>query len=108
MIFRLLRAEGYGKQAGEHGPGVLTQSKLEDLCKLMAQRLTMLYQFNAPEFFDRSLFRAFISRLKTYGVITADEHGRIGFAEALKRADLDARAMLGESLRHDILQVVYL
>jgi glycerol-3-phosphate O-acyltransferase len=92
----------------KHGPGVLTQSKLEDLCKLMAQRLTMLYQFNAPEFFDRSLFRAFISRLKTYGVITADEHGRIGFAEALKRADLDARAMLGESLRHDILQVVYL
>jgi glycerol-3-phosphate O-acyltransferase len=92
----------------KHGPGVLTQSQLEELCKLMAQRLSVLYQFNAPEFFDRSLFRGFISRLKGYGVLTADEHGRLGFGDALTRADADARAMLGESLRHDILQVVYL
>jgi glycerol-3-phosphate O-acyltransferase len=92
----------------KHGPGVLTQKKLEELCQLMAQRISMLYRFNAPEFFDRSLFRAFIARLRSYGVITVDEQGYIGYEDALVRADADARAMLGERLRHDILQAVYL
>ena len=92
----------------KHGSGVLTQKKLEELCQLMAQRISLLYQFNAPEFFDRTLFRAFIARLRHHGVITVDEHGHILFDESLVRADADARAMLGERLRHDILQVVYL
>jgi glycerol-3-phosphate O-acyltransferase len=92
----------------KHGPGVLTQKKLEELCQLMAQRISILYQFNAPEFFDRSLFRAFIGRLRHHGVITVDEHGHILYDTALERADADARAMLGERLRHDILQAVYL
>jgi len=92
----------------KHGPGVVTQKKLEELCQLMAQRISILYQFNAPEFFDRSLFRAFIARLRHHGVITVDEHGHILYDEALERADADARAMLGERLRHDILQAVYL
>jgi len=92
----------------KHGPGVLTQKKLEELCQLMAQRISLLYQFNAPEFFDRSLFRAFIARLRHHGVIRVDEQGHIHYDEALERADTDARAMLGERLRHDILQAVYL
>jgi len=92
----------------KHGPGVLTQKKLEELCQLMAQRISMLYQFNAPEFFDRSLFRAFIARLRQYGVITVDEQGLISYTDALVTADADAKTMLGERLRHDILQAVYL
>ena len=92
----------------KHGPGVLTQPKLEELCHLMAQRISMLYQLNAPEFFDRRLFRGFIGHLRHYGVITVGEDSRIEFGDALRRADSDARTMLGESLRHNILQAVYL
>lgn len=92
----------------KHGPGVLTQPKLEELCQLMAQRISMLYQLNAPEFFDRRLFRGFIGRLRHYGVITVGEDSRIEFGDALRQADSDARMMLGESLRHNILQAVYL
>ncbi len=31
----------------------------------MAQRMTMLYGFNSPEFFDRSLFKHFIDLLES-------------------------------------------
>jgi len=92
----------------KHGPGVLSMSKLEDLCQLMAQRISFLYQLDAPEFFDRSLFRGFIARLRRNEVIWLDEQGRIDFGDALRRADDDGRTVLGEHLRHDILQAVHL
>jgi glycerol-3-phosphate O-acyltransferase len=91
----------------KHGPGVLTQSRLEELCQLMAQRISFLYQLDAPEFFDRRLFRGFIAGLKQHGVIELDEHGHIRFGDALAKADEDARAVLGEHFRHDILQAVH-
>lgn len=92
----------------KHGPGVLNPSKLEDLCQLMAQRISFLYQLDAPEFFDRSLFRRFIAGLREHEVIWLDEQGRIEFGDALRRADDDGRTVLGEHLRHDILQAVHL
>ncbi len=91
----------------KHGPGVLTPGGLEELCQLMAQRISFLYQINAPEFFDRSLFRGFIQRLRQHEVIKLDEQGRIDFGDVLARADDDARMILGEHLRHDILQAVH-
>ena len=33
------------------------QEALEERCHLMAQRMSMLYGLNSPEFFDKSLFR---------------------------------------------------
>ena len=74
----------------------------------MAQRLAMLYQLNAPEFFDRSLFRAFIARMREHGAIRVDEHGMITFEDTLRAADEAARLTLGERFRHDVLQSVHL
>src|SRR6185437_11492736 len=42
------------------GSGAITQKVLEERCQLMAQRMTVLYGFNSPEFFDRTLFGNFI------------------------------------------------
>lgn len=91
----------------KHGQGALSQSKLEELCYLMAQRMSMLYQLNAPEFFDRRLFRQFIARLKQNEVIALDDTGMLRYDEALDRADAGARLVLSERLRHDILQAVH-
>ena len=92
----------------KHGSGTLTQDRLEELTQLMAQRLAMLYQLNAPEFFDRSLFRAFIARMREHGAIRVDEHGMITFEDTLRAADEAARLTLGERFRHDVLQSVHL
>ena len=91
----------------KHGSGTLTQQRLESLGQLMAERISLLYQFNAPEFFDRALFRAFIGQLRANEVIGTDENGRIVYDETLGRVDAQARQMLGERFRHDVLRAVH-
>jgi len=92
----------------KHGSGTLRPGQLEDLCHLMAQRMSMLFQFSAPEFFDKSLFRGFIGRLRRNGVLRTDETGLLVFDEGLTRAMEDARMFLGDRLRQDVLQAMSL
>src|SRR5690606_41235208 len=39
------------------GPGKLNAAALEEKSSLLAQRMSIMYGLNAPEFFDRTLFR---------------------------------------------------
>jgi glycerol-3-phosphate O-acyltransferase len=89
------------------GSGRLTQQALEDRCQLMAQRMTMLYGINSPEFFDRSLFENFIDLLRARAVIRVDEAGLLAFDEVLIRTAADAQLVLSEQIRHSILQVTH-
>jgi glycerol-3-phosphate O-acyltransferase len=92
----------------KHGSRALRPGELEDLCHLMAQRMSMLFQFSAPEFFDKSLFRGFIGRLRKNGVLRTDETGLLVFDAGLTRAMEDARLILGDRLRQDVLQAMNL
>jgi glycerol-3-phosphate O-acyltransferase len=92
----------------KHGSGTLRPAQLEDLCHLMAQRMSLLFQFSAPEFFDKSLFHGFIGRLRENGVLRTDESGLLVFGDELTRAMQDARLVLGDRLRNDILQAMNL
>lgn len=92
----------------KHGSGTLRPGQLEDLCHLMAQRMSMLFQFSAPEFFDKTLFRGFIGRLRRNGVLRTDEGGLLVFDDGLTRAMEDARVFLGDRLRQDVLQAMNL
>ena len=89
------------------GSGEITQAALEQRCQLMAQRITMLYGFNSPEFFDRSLFEHFIDLLRSRGVIRAGAAGRLEFDDVLLRVVEDAQLVLNEQIRHSILQVTH-
>jgi glycerol-3-phosphate O-acyltransferase len=87
------------------GSGVINQKTLEQQCHLAAQRINMLYGFNSPEFFDRSLFENFIDLLRERGVVKAGEGGNLDFDEVLVRVAADAQLVLSEQIRHSILQV---
>jgi glycerol-3-phosphate O-acyltransferase len=89
----------------EAGSGAITQKSLEQQCQLAAQRMNMLYGFNSPEFFDRSLFENFIDLLRERGVLKAGEGGNLEFDEVLVRVAADAQLVLSEQIRHSILQV---
>jgi glycerol-3-phosphate O-acyltransferase len=89
------------------GSGAITQAKLEERCQQTAQRMTLLYGLDSPEFFDRSMFANFIALLRTRGVIRAGEGGRLVFDEVLLRVAQDAQFVLSESLRHSILQIMH-
>ena len=89
------------------GSGAMTQKQLEERCQLMAQRMTMLYGFNSPEFLDPSLFENFIDLLRARGVVRTDDSGRLLFDEVLIRVAADAQLVLSEQIRHSILQVTH-
>jgi len=89
------------------GSGAITQTLLEERCQLMAQRMTMLYGFNSPEFFDPSLFENFIDLLRSRGVVRTNDSGQLLFDEVLIRVAADAQLVLSEQIRHSILQVTH-
>jgi glycerol-3-phosphate O-acyltransferase len=87
------------------GSGVMTQKALEEDCQLAAQRINMLYDFDSPEFFDRTLFANFIDLLRERGVIRTGAGGNLEYDEVLVRVAADAQLVLSEQIRHSILQV---
>jgi glycerol-3-phosphate O-acyltransferase len=87
------------------GSGSITQEALEQRCHLMAQRMSVLYGLNSPEFFDKSLFRNFIELLRRRNVIQVSADGRLSFGEPLLAVAADAQLVLSEQIRHSILQV---
>jgi glycerol-3-phosphate O-acyltransferase len=87
------------------GSGVITHEALEERCHLMAQRMTVLYGLNSPEFVDKSLFRNFIELLRRRNVIQLSEDKKLLFSEPLLGVAADAQLVLSEQIRHSILQV---
>ena len=89
------------------GSGEITQADLEERCQQTAQRMSVLYGLNSPEFFDRAMFANFIGLLRARGVIHARAGGRLEFDEVLVLVAQDAQFVLSEQLRHSILQIVH-
>jgi glycerol-3-phosphate O-acyltransferase len=87
------------------GSGMITQEALEERCHLMAQRMSVLYGLNSPEFFDKSLFRNFLELLRRRQVIQIAADKRLLFGEPLLGVAADAQMVLSEQIRHSILQV---
>jgi glycerol-3-phosphate O-acyltransferase len=71
----------------------------------MAQRMSVLYALNSPEFFDKSLFRNFFDLLRRRNVIHVSDDSRLSFGEPLLAVAADAQLVLSEQIRHSILQV---
>jgi glycerol-3-phosphate O-acyltransferase len=89
----------------KNGPGTLGAGELETLCQLAAQRLSLLYADTAPEFFDKSLFRGFIQKLREMKLVWPDDNGKLAFDARLDAWARDARVVLGRELRHTIEKV---
>lgn len=89
------------------GSGAMSQKELEQRCQLMAQRMTLLYGFNSPEFFDRALFGSFITLLRSRGVLRLDAKACLAFDRVLVDVARDAEIVLSEQIRHSILQVMH-
>lgn len=88
-----------------NGRNTLSAAELENLCFLTAQRLSLLHELNAPEFFDRSLFRGFIQKLRERRVIWADENNKLEFDRGLETLVSEAKVILSRDIRHGILKL---
>ncbi len=88
----------------KNGSGVLSRSQLERLCTLAAQRINQLSKFDAPEFYDRNLFRQFIALLRQLGVLAVNEEGKLEFDETIEEITEDAKTLLSKDIRHGIIR----
>ena len=84
------------------GRGSVTQEALEQRCHLMAQRMSVLYGLNSPEFFDKSLFRNFIELLRRREVIHdgRGSHDKLRRAAARRRDRRAAGSLRAAAPRH--------
>jgi glycerol-3-phosphate O-acyltransferase len=89
----------------KNGPGTLSSGELERLCHLAARRLSLLYEPAAPEFFDKTLFRRFIQKLRELKLVWPDEQGKLVFDARLDTWAKDANLILGRELRHSIERI---
>lgn len=89
----------------KNGSGRLSRGQLEQLCSLAAQRISLLHEFEAPEFYDRTLFRQFIEAMFESGFLSRDEDSCLVFGRQLETFARDAKLVLSKEIRHTIIQV---
>jgi glycerol-3-phosphate O-acyltransferase len=92
----------------KYGSGKITAGELEEQSTLLAERMSILFGLNAPEFFDKTLFRNFIANMQHNGVITTDDDGLLCYTDGLDEVAEDARLVLSVEKRQAIQQVTML
>jgi glycerol-3-phosphate O-acyltransferase len=78
---------------------------LEEASHLLAQRLALLYEFNAPEFSEKSLFAAVIANMISTGLLTEDSAGLLHFDAAVTAPAEHAELLLAAEVRQTIRRI---
>ena len=89
----------------QYGDGQLSSSELEERAHQTAQRLSLLYEFNSPEFFDKTVLRNFIQQLQRYGLTETDDSGKLTFNEKLTTLDEEAQLILSPHISQSIQRI---
>jgi glycerol-3-phosphate O-acyltransferase len=89
----------------KNGQRTVSAGELETLCQLAAQRLSLLYAPAAPEFFDKSLFRSFIGKMRELKLVWIGPDGKLDFDERLNTWEKDAKLVLSRELRDTINKI---
>jgi glycerol-3-phosphate O-acyltransferase len=90
----------------KRGSGNVTSNELESLCHQVASQLSLLYEFNSPDFFDKNLFKQFINELKDEQIIKADPAGKLIHSDNLEPMYNGAKTILSRRIRHHILYLL--
>ena len=98
MIFSLL--------ANNSSPP-LDRDHLEELCYLMAQRLSLMYAINSPDFFDKKLITNFINLLISLKHASINEDKKMELDESAVTHGRYARRLLDKNMQYNILQMLH-
>jgi len=84
----------------------LEEAELERRCHLLAQKISMIYGINSPDFFDRLLFRDFINNALECEYLVKNEQLQLEFKPGFNYANLDLRNLLSTEVRSSILSLI--
>ena len=88
------------------GSNQISQPDLVKLSNLLAQRVSMIYELNSPDFFDSKLIDNFVDTLKSIDYVTVDDEDRLEYnTETLEQSEA-AVLLLSQDMRSSILQLL--
>ncbi len=85
--------------------GYYDRASLEAACVQMAESLSVLHEFHAPDFFDKNLFRTFIAGLVREGMFTEDEDGKLHYGRSFIKTRRFNKYVLSPSVQRSISQI---
>ncbi len=97
MIFALL---------AEYGSDTLSRERLEELCHLMAQRISLMYEINSPDFFDKKLIANFINSLIKHDYAIVNASGNLELSAFALSEGRRTRRLLDKNMQYNILQML--
>lgn len=84
------------------GSGTRTRRALENDCHLLAQRLSLLYDFNTPEYSEKTSFSVLIAKLIDAELLREDEAGLLHFDKHITTPLAQASLVLPAEARQAI------
>ncbi len=89
-----------------HGAGsVIDRKEFETQCQLMAQRISILNGINAPEFFDKSLFKNYIGLLSEHHFVQENGDGKLVIDAKIREIAETSVNLLSGDIRQSIQRI---
>lgn len=89
----------------QQGCGEITAAELRNQAQLGAQRLSLVHEFNSPDFFDKTIFKSLVSQLKKHGLVTSGDDSTLSFDARLLELDEESSYLLGAETRLTLRRV---
>ena len=84
----------------------IQEAELERRCHLLAQKISMIYGINSPDFFDRLLFRDFINNALEREYLVKNDQLQLELKQGFNYTSLDLRNLLSTEVRSSILSLI--
>lgn len=84
----------------------LPRSRLEEDCRLLAQRLAVLTGRDSPEFFDKALFRGYLDTLIENGLVTESGGSQLAVDARIQKIAERSLELLSDESRQTLLQLL--
>ncbi len=88
------------------GSNKISEPDLIEHSYLTAQRVSMIYELNSPDFFDKRLITNFIDSLRDIEYVKIDSSGLIEYSIDYLKVGEDAVSLLNRNIRTSILQLL--
>ena len=89
-----------------HGSNRISQAALVEQSHLMAQRVSMIYELNSPDFFDIRLINNLLQTLMQLDYLAVDDDGLLAYNNRTLEEGEEAVFLLDSNIRSSILQLL--
>jgi glycerol-3-phosphate O-acyltransferase len=76
------------------GSGRIRRERLEELMQMLTQRLSLLFEFAPPDFYERSTFAAYFDTLLETGIVRADDDGLLHVDGRIRESQRNVERLL--------------